>query len=82
MLPAPPPARGFSHVFSLLVPEMFLKNVVGKEAGGLTRDGACRMSWLFSFMNEACEAVWENGGPVRQDQCSGGKVMKLMVKVR
>lgn len=40
------------------------------------------MSWLFSFMNEAREAVWENGGLVREDQCSGGKVMKLMVKVR
>ena len=55
---------------------------MGREAGGLTRDRACTMSWLFSFMNEACEAVWENGGRVREDQCSGGKVMKLMVKVR
>lgn len=54
---------------------------MGREAGGLTRDGACMMSWLFPFMNEAPEAVGGNRG-LDRDQRSGGKVMKLMVKVR
>lgn len=48
--------------FFWLVPEMFLKKYFGVGVIGLTRDGACMMSWLFSFMNEAHEAVWGNGG--------------------
>jgi len=40
------------------------------------------MRWLFSFRDEAREALLENRGPVGEDQHSGGNVMKLMVKVR
>lgn len=65
VLPAAPAAWSFSYVvafFFWLVPEMFLKKCCGVGVIGLTRDGACMMSWLFSFMNEAHEAVWGNGG--------------------
>lgn len=33
VLPAPPPAPSFAHVFSLLVPEAFLKKCCGEGSG-------------------------------------------------
>lgn len=51
----------------------------GEGSGRLTRHGAGTRTWLFALMSEA---VWEDGGPGREGQRSGGEVMKLMVKVR